>query len=263
MPTLKRRANSGGAFWQAQPLARPDSKVWFDKDDLLAGKEWQNQLEQVLTKKATAFAVYVGSKGVINWVEREVRLALSRATGKNDFPFIPILAPESAGSTALPPFAAQYHGVRDPLGDEKALAALIKAALGGGTDKPVLTDQPFIGLRAMTEEWSDRFFGREKETNELVALMRRHRLVAIVAESGAGKSSLAMAGFAPRFRGGALEETGGREPDERVRHVVIMRPGADPTSGLKDGIDNAARALGFDDDHRYRLRERVDLAKPL
>ncbi len=147
------------------------------------------------------------------------------------------------------------------MGDEKALAALIKAALGGGTGKPVLTDQPFIGLRAMTEAWSDRFFGREKETDELVALMRRHRLVAIVAESGAGKSSLAMAGFAPRFRGGALEETGGREPDERVRHIVIMRPGADPTSGLKDNIDNAGRALGFDDDRRYKLRERVDLAK--
>ena len=138
----------------ASPAARDAGlKVWSDKDenDLVPGKEWQNQLELVLTKKATAFADYVGSKGVINWVEREVRLALSRATGENDLPLIPILAPESAGSAALPPSAAQYHGVRDPSGDEKALAALIKAALGGGTGKPVLTDQPFIGLRAMTD----------------------------------------------------------------------------------------------------------------
>ncbi len=89
----------------ASPAARDAGlKVWSDKDenDLVPGKEWQNQLELVLTKKATAFADYVGSKGVINWVEREVRLALSRATGENDLPFIPILAPEFGriGSTA-------------------------------------------------------------------------------------------------------------------------------------------------------------------
>jgi hypothetical protein len=63
------------------PSARESGlKVWFDKDDLQAGQDWQAQLEDVIEKRATAFAVYVGSSGVINWVEREVRLGLSRAT---------------------------------------------------------------------------------------------------------------------------------------------------------------------------------------
>jgi TIR domain len=42
-------------------------KVWTDKDDLLPGREWQEQLEEIIQKRATAFAVYVGSGGVINW----------------------------------------------------------------------------------------------------------------------------------------------------------------------------------------------------
>jgi len=46
----------------------------------------------------------------MNWVEAEVDVALSRATTDKPNPllFIPILAAESAGSKALPPFAKRY-----------------------------------------------------------------------------------------------------------------------------------------------------------
>ncbi len=244
----------------ASPAARDAGlTVWFDKDDLKAGLEWQSQLEQALLHQATAFAVYIGSKGAVNWVEREVRLGLSRATSNKAFKFIPVLAADSGGAASLPPFAAQHHGVRDPLNDENQLSALVEAALGNdGQQKPVLVEEPFVGLRAMTEAESDRFFGREVELDELVGLMKRHRLVAIVAESGSGKSSLARAGLIPKFRGGALEEIGGREPDQRIRHVVSMRPGAKPLDGLRDGIDGAARSLGRNDTERAALRLRVD-----
>ena len=90
---------------------------------------WQAQLEKAITEQATAFAVHVGAKGVVNWVEIEVRLALSRATGAADYPFIPILAKECAGSAALPPFARQYQGVRDPLNDPEEFAKLLRAVL--------------------------------------------------------------------------------------------------------------------------------------
>ncbi|SRR5712691_5499400 len=88
-------------------------KVWFDKDDLRAGKTWQAQLATTIEKEADAFAVFVGGRGVVNWVEAEVELAISRATKSPEFPFIPIIAKESEGSNALPAFARRYHGVRD------------------------------------------------------------------------------------------------------------------------------------------------------
>jgi hypothetical protein len=222
-------------------LASPEAKaagleVWFDKDDLLPGQGWQEQLEKVITTGSTAFAVIVGTKGVVNWVDREVRVALSRATEEKNYPFIPVLAAQNLSAT-LPPFARQFQGVHDPLNNESELGKLLRAvldrALGDqgktGSRQPVkLTDSPFVGLRAMTEADADLFFGREAELDALIETLRANRLVAIVADSGSGKSSLAQAGLIPRIRGGALEDKSREAPDERVWQVVVMRPGADP-----------------------------------
>src|SRR5271166_2983276 len=59
-------------------------KVWLDKDDLKPSEPWQRQIEQAIAN-ATAFVVYVGSKGAMNWVGAEVRVALSRATADKGF----------------------------------------------------------------------------------------------------------------------------------------------------------------------------------
>jgi hypothetical protein len=102
----------------------------------------------------------------MNWAEREVRLGLMRATGDAAIPFIPILAQAapSEAVAALPPFAQQHQGVIDPLGNNAEFGKLIDAILGKASGTPPrLTDEPFVGLRAMTEKESDRFFGREAE----------------------------------------------------------------------------------------------------
>lgn len=238
-------------------------RVWLDKDDLAAGVGWQAQLEKVISEEATAFAVVVGANGVVNWVESEVRLALSRAISTPDYRFIPILSKECSGSEALPAFARRYQGVRDPLNDSDEFAKLLSAVLRRSpAEKTIVLDSPFVGLKAMTEADADRFFGRSEEIAELVDKLKRHRLIAIVADSGAGKSSLAQAGLIPAFRGGALADTAGREPDDRLWQVVVMRPRRNPIDGLKRGVTEAAERLGRAPDDCAALRKRIDPADP-
>jgi WD40 repeat protein len=237
-------------------------KVWFDKDALRPGAQWQPQIEKAIGAEVGAFVVYVGSRGVMNWVEAEVRIALSRATTDKDFLFIPVLAAER-GANALPPFARLYQAVHDPLGNGEELAKLLKAVLKADWDRSTrLIDEPFVGLRSMREEEADRFFGRTAEIRELVEKFRRHRIVAIVADSGTGKSSLAAAGFASAFRGGALADPARYKPDDRIWHVVTMRPGANPEEGLRTGVTEAAEKLGRSGDERASLRRRVAIADP-
>jgi len=242
-------------------LASPDAraaglKVWFDKDDLRPGASWQPQIEQAIAN-ATAFVVYVGSKGVMNWVEAEVRVALSRANTNKDFLFIPALAADSAGSSALPAFAKLYEAVRDPLSKVEELAKLLKAVLKSDWDKAAtLIDEPFVGLRSMREEEADRFFGRKDEIAELVERFRKHRVVAIIADSGTGKSSLAEAGFVPAFRGGTLADFS-RDENRDHRGGGKARPDARRARGpaqarrdrrcKRDGFRAAMRSAGAQD----------------
>ncbi len=173
-------SHSGADTDPAQKLKRrledaPDAKeaglkVWFDKDGGLSpGQEWQPQIEQAIMQDATAFVVYVGSLGVINWVEAEVRVALTRARSHKDFLFIPVFAPGSEGAAALPPFAKLYQGVRDPDELDKLLKAVLRLEWGAPLK---LIKEPFVGLRSMSAEESDRFFGR----GELVEKFRKAQL---------------------------------------------------------------------------------------
>jgi hypothetical protein len=162
----------------------------------------------------------------------------------------------------LPAFARRYQGVLDPLNDPGELAKLIKAATGNWDQKVILTDEPFVGLRAMDESWANRFFGRKGEVRALVEKFKKHRLIAIVADSGAGKSSLAQAGLIPAFRGGALADESREKPEDKIWHVVVMRPGSDPIQGLKDGITDAAKLLGLEGGEQAKLRSRINISDP-
>jgi TIR domain len=151
------------------PAARERGlQVWFDKDHLRPGEQWQEQLEYAIQHRATAFAVYVGSRGVVNWVEAEVRLGLSRAAagaGKR-FPFIPILAP-GANSKSMPGFAQQYQGVHEVETNPGEFRKLIDTVLGdrdGEAGLRKLEEEPFFGLEAIDETRNHLFFGRERET---------------------------------------------------------------------------------------------------
>lgn len=132
------------------------------------------------------------------------------------------------------------------------LVALALIALVGGqlwlrwlerkpaAPSPVWTARhpPYPGLEAFGEEDAAVFFGRERETAELVARLhpaaadRAHRFVTVVGPSGSGKSSLVRAGVLPALAGRRSRWNAGG----------TLTPGTDPVGTLRRAVAAAGDA---------------------
>lgn len=75
------------------------------------------------------------------------------------------------------------------------------------TAPPLWKGAPFPGLRAFTPDDAPIFFGRGRETDDLLRALAdtSTRLVVVVGASGSGKSSLIAAGLLPRLSANAIE----------------------------------------------------------
>ena len=242
----------------ASPVARDTGlEVWLDLDDLEPGTSWQAQLE-VAIGSATCGAILVGHRGLANWVQAEFDLLNSRAVGHPGFRLIPVLLGDTRADR-LTPFAKRFQAVRDPLNDDDALARLLGAVLGqdGDAGRPALTDDPFPGLRSMDETWNDRFFGRDDAVALMLGQLRQEPMVSIVADSGAGKSSLAMAGVGAAWRGGAFSPDRPKAGDDIFWNVITMRPRDNPMDGLAMAVTQAAQALNLPTDQCASLRQQL------
>jgi tetratricopeptide (TPR) repeat protein/energy-coupling factor transporter ATP-binding protein EcfA2 len=90
---------------------------------------------------------------------------------------------------------------------------------------------PFPGLRPFEAEEDYLFFGREKQTDELLRRLRFNRFLSVVGTSGSGKSSLVRSGLIPALHGGFLAMAGSSW------RVLIFRPGENPIERLASSLD--------------------------
>src|ERR1700751_502296 len=67
---------------------------------------------------------------------------------------------------------------------------------------------PFPGLRPFEPDEDHLFFGREKETDELLRRLRGTRFLQVVGTSGTGKSSLVRSGLIPALQSGFMVQAG-------------------------------------------------------
>lgn len=96
-------------------------------------------------------------------------------------------------------------------------------------DKRARTN-PFPGLRPFMQEEADLFFGRDRQSDELVRRLASRRFLAVVGTSGSGKSSLVRAGLLPSLEGGFMAEAGAHW------RMAILRPQDDPIGFLARAI---------------------------
>jgi energy-coupling factor transporter ATP-binding protein EcfA2 len=108
---------------------------------------------------------------------------------------------------------------------------------------PTADVNPFPGLRPFEPDEDFLFFGRERQTDELLRRLRTTRFLSVLGRSGSGKSSLVRSGLIPSLHGGAMTRAGSRW------RVAIMRPGQDPMGNLAAAL-TAPEALGGGADER-------------
>ncbi len=119
----------------------------------------------------------------------------------------------------------------------RVLLAELEALAPGRRSVLVGDDNPFTGLAAFQEADADRFFGRDRDIEQLVTELLSRPLVAVVGPSGAGKSSLVRAGVIP-----ALKRSG----EGWDAHVV--RPGREPMAALAALLGAITHGYGSSND---------------
>src|SRR5215467_3349511 len=218
-----------------------DAKLFFAPKVLRAGGLWLPELAHGIAE-ATAFVLLVGEKGIGPWQAMEYYEALDRRVKQQDFPVVLVLL-DGQPAPGLP-FLRQLHWVitADPA-SEKSFFQMMDAVSGNSASPGELWRHtaPYHGLSAMAEPDSDYFFGRGRETVELISALvaTSDKLPVLLGNSGVGKSSLAQAGVIAAFMRQAWPETAqarGAWPDifnaSRRWCFLKLKPGTEPVRAL-------------------------------
>jgi len=203
--------------------------TFFDQQNLRAGHNWPQALEQAL-KEASAVAVFVGTQ-IGNWQWPEIGFSLDRQANDTEFPVIPILL-DGADTSRSFLFLNTWVDLRgERLNDPEALHGLLNALSHPGTttDAQLPDLNPFRGLEIFDEAHAPFFFGRETFIDDLFKRLteRRKKFVAVIGASGSGKSSVVRAGLIPRLRR--------RRPPE-AWDVAVFSPGERPWFRIADAL---------------------------
>ena len=162
-----------------------------------------------------------------SWQHREVQIALDRQAREPDFPVIPILLSglddEPTGFLSLQTWIDLRADLDDPEQLQTLIAAIRREAPEDASAEIKASICPYRGLLPFREEDAGFFFGREQASEDLLAKVQRHPVVAVIGRSGSGKSSLVFAGLFPELR---------RSPDSTTWDMMALRPGEDPLAAL-------------------------------
>jgi formylglycine-generating enzyme required for sulfatase activity len=220
--------------------AMPDTDVFLDNTHLRHGHFWQPALLDALAT-SDAFIILL-SNHLGEWQRLEYYEAADRKAKEDDFVLLPvIIANRAVGAVPNLPGMNQLHWIEaldptEPTPLSKIIAALGKAA----DDKPSApwkTINPYRGLIALEEQDADFFFGREQEVTRIIGTIADNpgRLIALVGNSGVGKSSLVQAGVIAALKRQCLPAA---QPwplqlrNSRNWCFLTLKPGNDPVHAL-------------------------------
>ncbi|HKR48300.1 MAG TPA: TIR domain-containing protein, partial [Pseudonocardiaceae bacterium] len=198
-------------------------------DGIKGGNPWEERLYEGL-RWADAVVCLVTSDYVISqWCFGEIVAA--KTLGSR---LVPLAAEEGLRHPLLNDLQhIAYHSAQ---AQDRICGILREINATGGAGWPD-DRSPFPGLRAFDVDMHRAFFGRRREVNDLVRLLRslgergEGQIVVVVGPSGCGKSSLIRAGLVPAM----ADEPGWAT-------LAPFVPSTDPVAALSQELAHAARS---------------------
>ncbi|MBR1255187.1 TIR domain-containing protein [Bradyrhizobium sp. AUGA SZCCT0240] len=222
-------------------IRRPEISFFVDERGLTGGVYWIPRLGEELGKSDVVLLVLGDIIGPWQELEYYEALQLSRLTNRGGRPRIVPVVIADRPSPGLA-FLSTLHQIvaLDPANSSALLAIekALSAVPAQGVIEPWRRFQPYKGLPALTDKDAAFFFGREQDTMKVLELLARsrRRIIALIGQSGVGKSSLVSAGILSRLKSqlspldGALWPAGLKESRSYVQ--LTMRPGRNPVKEL-------------------------------
>jgi uncharacterized protein len=229
---------SAQAIEAALALRRPGIQLLLAPRNVSGGAWWVRDIAETIGRADAV--LFLAGKRIGPWQELEYYEALRLSRERSGRPrVIPVVTVEQAPGL---PFFSQLHQIfaADPV-TQNSLDAIERAL--DDTQPPDMAPpwqrfQPYKGLPALEEADAAFFFGRDKETAAILDLMVQHpnRIIALIGQSGVGKSSLARAGVLARLKSQLWPLPTGEWPaglnDSRAWLPLVIRPGEQPLKEL-------------------------------
>jgi hypothetical protein len=218
--------------------------LFFDQDNLESGDEWAQKIQDALVN-SDACLVFIGEQGIGNWQRKEVIQAINRLDANDrTFRIIPVIVPHSNREEVERSFPwylsdTQWIEFTSP-SDSDAFHKLTTTLKESAPAFPVPEGaQPYKGLRSFGVADAAFFFGRAADVNRVFYYHLRlnenpfgKRFLAIIGNSGSGKSSFASAGLLASLKAG-------RFAGSRDWQQVTFTPDAKPLVNLAVALEQA------------------------
>jgi hypothetical protein len=216
----------------------PDFEWYLAARNVAGGAYWIPCLAETIARSDVV--LFLTGRQIGNWQELEYHEALRLGRERAGRPrVVPVVIAEQAPGL---PFFAQLHQIfaADPTAPEilDAIERAFDDILPADASPPWQRYQPYKGLPALGEADAAFFFGREDETAAILDLIARcpDRIIALIGQSGVGKSSLAQAGVLARLKSQIWPQEEAAWPaglrDSRAFLPLIVRPGEEPLKEL-------------------------------
>lgn len=216
---------------------RPDFHIYLAEKTNIGGSYWLPRISEELVQTDAVLLMLGETLGAWQELEYFEALRLNRSNGRPRI--VPVFI---GGDVPGLPFLDQFHALKLTEADP----ALICAGLLGKDEASLDHDvpawrwtNPYRGLRAYSSQDAANFFGRDLLIDQVIEALEHGRpeFLALVGNSGVGKSSLVLAGVFSALRSQIWASEAKRDwprplADSKRWQTVVFRPDVRPLKSV-------------------------------